>query len=326
VIHDGFNNNRNRVALDRVFAGAATHVTAELDVRFTSQGGNPADGFAMLFLPTSQYGVSGPGTGLSYVAEEPNVPNTFALGFDLYPEATQNDVSVHFGSEIANVNLTPAGINLDAGVFHHVKLDLVADGDAGSRVTVTITPDIFGNPGVPFTPIDNVLIPALRPYESRVEFAGRTGGLNLSADVDNLRLVYSSDTTSDFDGPGTPYTLFQGGSAPGPEVMSGGPDGDFLRIVHDGVNDNNNRVAFGRTLSGAAPNIRAEFPAAIRPTALRSCCCPRRSMGLTAWGPVPRLPPRSPTCRARSPSVSICIPVSTMSRPIGTERKSPTSP
>ncbi|MBN2474267.1 MAG: CotH kinase family protein [Pirellulales bacterium] len=216
LIHDDTGGNVNRITFDRVHAGAAPRVVADFDFRLHSNN-SPADGFSFLLLPTSTYGDSGPGTDGSYASEEPNVPGAFAVGFDLYPESSGvNDVSVHYnGGEVFNVTLSNGQIDLDAGVFHHAHVELV-EAPGGARVTVTLTPNISGTPVVA---INDVLIPGFEPYESRVEFSGRTGGLYVDADLDNIEVAFgaASDTIAyeDFD-----LTARRGLLQPGENVLA----------------------------------------------------------------------------------------------------------
>ena len=198
LIHDNVTSNVNRVSFDRVLEGPATRVVANFDFRMHSptNPNYPADGFSFLLLPTSVYGTSGVGSDGSYVSEEPNLPNTFAIGFDTYPnESGVNDVSVHWnGVELRNVRLTNGQLNLDAGVFHRVHVELI-EVAGGMQVTVTLIPDIAGTPGTPITAIDHLLIPGMQPYESRVEFSGRTGGLFMNVDLDNIGVQFDPQIT-----------------------------------------------------------------------------------------------------------------------------------
>jgi hypothetical protein len=78
-----------------------------------------------------------------------------------------------------------ADINLTSGNFHHAKVSLVHVA-GGARVTVTLTPNINLTPGTPYTPINNLFIPGLNAFNNRVQFGGRTGGLNMNVDLDNI--------------------------------------------------------------------------------------------------------------------------------------------
>ena len=176
----------NRVAFDATVdtlnPGGLVH--ADFDFRVTNGAGpGLADGFSMLLIPTAVHGGFGAGLAVP-TAEEPNVAGVIAVGFDFHPG--QNDASLHFGSEIINVDVNPAAIDLAAGVFHHAKLVLE---DRGAQVlaSLILTPNALGVAGAPITAFSNVVIPGLTDlYSYRVEFAGRTGGDTLILDIDNV--------------------------------------------------------------------------------------------------------------------------------------------
>jgi hypothetical protein len=192
LVHDGAAGNINRVSFDRELVGPAQRIVADFDFRLSSSDPNhPAEGFSFLLLPTAVYGDDGPGTVTGYDSEEPNLLETFAVGFDTSPELSGvNDVSVHFdGSQRLNVQLSNAQIDLDAGVFHRARIELV-EAAGGMEVTITLTPDIFGTPGPPVTVVDHVLVSGLEPYESRVEFSGRTGTQHMDVDLDNIEVEF----------------------------------------------------------------------------------------------------------------------------------------
>jgi len=191
LLTDGANNCANGLAFRQTAPGLFQTIVADFDFRITSSINYPADGFSFLLIPTALYGTSGPGVNVaSQPAEEPNYPGAFGIGFDVYPHDQVNDVSAHWnGSELVNVTVPTSTLDLAAGVFHHahVKLEHVS---GGARVTVTLTPDINGTPGPTYTPITNFFISGLDPFDCRVQFAGRTGGLNLSLDLDNCAVQF----------------------------------------------------------------------------------------------------------------------------------------
>jgi hypothetical protein len=191
LINDGVNYQGNAVAFQQTVTGSFPLIIGDFDFRITSPD-DPAYGFAFMLVPTAVYGASGPGAFRAYAeVEEPNYTNVFAIGFDLYPHSSQNDVSAHWnGTEFQNVTIPRSTIEMVSGQFHHcqVRLEYAPE---GAYVTVVITPNInMPPPGSPFTVINRLLIPGLPQYEARVEFAGRTGGLNMSVDLDNIDVQF----------------------------------------------------------------------------------------------------------------------------------------
>ena len=196
LVTDGANGNLNGLAFRQTAPGLFDHITADFDFRILDAEGDPADGFSFLLIPTSLYGTNGPGANVSsFVAEEPNLPGVFGVGFDVYPRyEPRNDVSVHWnGAELQNITMPDASLNLTAGVFHHARVTLQFV-PGGARATVTFTPNINGAPGSAYTPISSFFIARLNPYDCRVQFAGRTGGLNMSVDLDNIAVQFVPPT------------------------------------------------------------------------------------------------------------------------------------
>lgn len=193
LVHDTNNGQQNSVAFDRQQDGnaaAGTGVTADFDFRITNAAGEPADGFSMLLIPTSLYGTTGPGAAATvpgFVAEKPNAPGVFGVGFDVYNEGGDfNEASLHYdGTLSASQNIDPAAINLDAGVFHHARLELRLNAGV-VLATLRLTPNVFGAAGTPVTVFQDQPINGMSLYDYRVEFAGRTGGLDISVDLDNI--------------------------------------------------------------------------------------------------------------------------------------------
>ncbi len=67
-------------------------------------------------------------------------------------------------------------------------------------------------------------------------------------------------TTHDFDTVETQFTASTLNSGPGATVTGGGPDGNFLRLVHSGSTSvTRNRVAFSQTASGPYARLTADF-------------------------------------------------------------------
>ncbi len=191
LLSDGLNGCANSISFRQTAPGLFEKIVADFDFRITSAANNPADGFCFLLIPTSLYSTNGPGVNTAtQAAEEPNYPGAFAIGFDVYPHNQRNDVSAHWnGSEAVNVTIPVSTLDLAAGVFHHAKVTLehVA---GGARVTLTLTPNINGSPGIPVSPITNFFIGGLNAFDCRVQFGARTGGLNLGLDLDNCNVQF----------------------------------------------------------------------------------------------------------------------------------------
>lgn len=69
----------------------------------------------------------------------------------------------------------------------------------------------------------------------------------------------------DFDRPGSPYTATQCVAPPGPEVVAGGPSGNFLRLATSAI-PNQNSIAFDGGVSVGDELVVADFDMRISPT------------------------------------------------------------
>jgi len=192
LLYDGVNDNVNAITFNQTAPGRWPTIQAEFDFRLTSADA-PADGFAFMLIPTAVYGTNGPGYTTPIEFEEPNVPGVFAVGFDVHPHSSPNfvnDVSVHWnGTEQTNSRLNLAMVDLASGNFHRCRIVLTYV-PGGAVVAVFITPNI-GIPGISIRPIVT-FVPGLNPFDSRVEFAGRSGALNMSVDLDNINALFTT--------------------------------------------------------------------------------------------------------------------------------------
>ncbi len=176
LVTSGDGNRSNSIAFDRTEIGSGiNHITAQFDLSVTSG----ADGGAIAFLNTANYGTTGTGpTGLGW--EEPALTNSFGLGFDNWnnggADPNDNHISPYWnGTKLADV--TPAVAWKDVG-FQTVTVDIEFR-TKGAVATVR-----FGSTQVARTFF------AGSPYESRVLFGARTGGVTSNFDVDNVNVTY----------------------------------------------------------------------------------------------------------------------------------------
>jgi len=192
MTHDGVNSTSNGYAYHMTDPGLYSTINAGFDFRITSTD-RPADGFAFVLLPTGIYGPAGSGAYVPGTAmEAPDYPGVFGVGFDIYPSET-NLVTAHWdGAQVDAAPVEPAAVDFVAGVFHHVDLSLEFVTD-GANLSVDLTSDVHGASGPTITAFDELFIPGLAPYEYRVEFAARTGGLNASIDIDNINVTPTRD-------------------------------------------------------------------------------------------------------------------------------------
>jgi len=192
LLYDGVNAAANAITFSRVASGPAQSISADFDFRITSAVHNPGDAFAFMLIPTALYGTNGAGVNLATpTGEKPNFAGVFGLGFSVSPHAQVNDVSAHWnGEQVVGATVPTTAIDLAAGVFHraNVALQYVT---GGARVTLTLTPDINGTPGPAYSPITDLFIAGLNPFDCRVQFGGWTGGLSMGLDLDNCTFEFA---------------------------------------------------------------------------------------------------------------------------------------
>jgi exo-beta-1,3-glucanase (GH17 family) len=210
VLYDGVASHLSSAAFDRAAPGPFSRIVAEFDFRMLGDGNN-GDGFSFLLLPTSRDGTSGCHKYyyLNLLAEEPNLADTFAVGFEIcddwpcssYPA---NRIYISWDGKWypdgGPIEVSPNDVNLDSGEFHRVRIDLISCGDEDTGlVTVLITPDIYdANHPPAVTVAENVAIGdaahPYKPYENRIEFAGRNGvDANTNTDIDNIYVSYTTE-------------------------------------------------------------------------------------------------------------------------------------
>jgi len=252
----------NHYTYDRTDVGAFDNIDASFLFRIASTN-DAADGFHFMLVPTADFGPSGDGPNPT--AEEPNWPRTLAIGFDVYPANSVNDVSLHWdGFEHVNDRVPAAAVDLDAGVFHRAEVSLRRVGNS-SIAKLTLTPDAFNTSSVPHVAVESI-VPLMLPYENRVQLGARTGARFADMDIDDLNVTvsnlyspiifgYTDRLKQYFDVVGlTSFVSAQHSTTdlthfrPGPLPRYDGDDrGVYLRLIHDGVNTCRNSIAFDHT-------------------------------------------------------------------------------
>jgi hypothetical protein len=234
LLHDTFNDVFNSCTFARTAPGLFQTITADFDFRMANSANNPADGWTFMLIPTSVYGTNGQGINFNGIGvEEPNFAGVFAVGVDVYPHGTQNDVSVHWNaSEKLNVTMPRPAYELVNNQFHHMKV-ILQHVAGGARVTVTLTMNVNGSPSAPYTPIDNLFVAGLNPYDCRVQFGARTGGLNHALDLDNINVQFTPGELAyeNFDVTAATSLLVPGTNVLAIQGLNASPsDSDFLIV------------------------------------------------------------------------------------------------
>ncbi len=182
---------RNAVAFDRVADGPHDVVTLTAKLRVLEGG----DGGAFVFLNTAEFGAQGPAPFLPSVVE-PNLRKTFAVGIDVhnpkneemfgpwgnYMGKPEREISLHWDGREILKRLAPEEFR---GDFSDLVITL-RHVIGGANVTVEL-----GGAAV----YDEVFMPSVLPYESRLAIAaGTRGDASTEFDVRDIEFTSTSPT------------------------------------------------------------------------------------------------------------------------------------
>jgi exo-beta-1,3-glucanase (GH17 family) len=206
ILYDGSFSHFSSAAFDRTAEGPFDTIVIQFDFRMYSAG-NGADGFSVLLIPTSINGQTGcQKHGSSFNAEQPLLRDTFGVGFEICkqwpcsgPDAANRiyiswDMSWYPGG--SPIEIPVGDIDLNSGKFHRARIEICCPDGNTALVNVGLTPNIYDtNHPDSIIVAENVVIGKFadfyKPYESRIEFAGRNGGLTTNADIDNIYTSYA---------------------------------------------------------------------------------------------------------------------------------------
>ncbi len=180
LIHNNQGSQRNTVVFDQAQDGTNTGLRNVdgflISFDFAADGGpTPADGFSTRILPTATYGTENFGTD-GNGAEEPNFPGVLAFGFDYFGNGGDVHASIHLNGERTFLAISPGTLNLNDGMFHSVNISGVED---GADILIDFTIDGL-------TVADDFRVTGYSLTDSRLEFAGRSGGSTMTVDLDNV--------------------------------------------------------------------------------------------------------------------------------------------
>jgi hypothetical protein len=192
TVTQAVNSQNNFVTFDVAESGPAA--TFSFDFRIEAPATPSADGISFTLADTNVVGASGPLGSAPFTPEDPALAGSLGIGFDTWSNqgaydnpavptgSNYQEISVFWNGALVNriddTRLLPVPLTLDDAQWHSVAgsvdfaggtLDLVVDGQAIHS---------------------SLAIPGLAPYQSRVMFAGRTGGENELALVDNVNVRY----------------------------------------------------------------------------------------------------------------------------------------
>jgi hypothetical protein len=186
-----FGGLHNFVPFNQTDPGTFAVSTFAFDFRIDRLGGGGADGISFSYLDTATHGTTGT-VGALFTAEDPAAAGVLGFGFDTYGNGgafdandfagNYSEITVFFNgvivSRVDDTRALAAPFDLKDGAWHRVNgtIDF-----AGAKVSLSVdTIPVF----------ENVDVLDLVPFESRILFAGRTGGSSERAGIDNLSVLY----------------------------------------------------------------------------------------------------------------------------------------
>jgi hypothetical protein len=190
------NDQHNFVPVDQTDPGLFPVSTFSFQFRIDLLGGGGADGLSFSYLDTALYGVSGGIGAPLFTAEDPGNAGVLGFGFDTYGNGGANDANLN-GPDYSEISLFLNGTlvsRIDDTRVLPTPFNLKDPAVPSPWHTAKGTVD-FQNAKVSLSvddiPVfDNIDVPGLVPFDSRVMFAARTGGANERASIDNLNVQY----------------------------------------------------------------------------------------------------------------------------------------
>jgi hypothetical protein len=182
------------IAWNQVGANA-TSVKLEFDFKMSADGGGEAaDGFGIGFFKTSVHGATGPANpGVGAEWETPGagngMPGAVHIGFDIYGGTEGNNIRI---SGPANPKVVLRNFfvprQLNSNLFHRAIITAVASGSS-TLFNVDLIMDVNGA-AEPIEAARGVIIPGfnLMTEEFRIIAGGRTGGVTVRGEIDNVVL------------------------------------------------------------------------------------------------------------------------------------------
>jgi exo-beta-1,3-glucanase (GH17 family) len=207
ILYDGFPVHFSSAVFDRTAEGPFDTIVIQFDFRMYGPDANDdADGFSVLLIPTSVNGPNGcqQHGHNNFYAEQPKLSGTFGVGFRICknwpcsgPDAA-NQIYISWDKQFypngTAIDIPVDDIDLNSGKFHRARIELCCTDGNTALVHVSLTPNIY-DVDHPVSIIKDVVIGdanhPYKPYENRLEFTGRNGGLTTNADIDNIYISYA---------------------------------------------------------------------------------------------------------------------------------------
>jgi hypothetical protein len=190
LINGRLNDQLNSVAFAQKAPGLFDSIVADFDFRWKGTG-EGTERLMFLLIPVAQYGAGGAGIDLASFREnkDPRLPGVLGIQLLHSVESGQKALTVHWDrAKRASADLPSTAFGQRA--FHHAQVRLQHN-EQGALLSITLTSDAEGASRKIITPVSQLLIPTLRPFQPRVQFVGRIGHSDQTIDLDNVRVEFT---------------------------------------------------------------------------------------------------------------------------------------
>jgi hypothetical protein len=189
TLNTAANDQNNTAAFDVSDPGTKPGANFSFTFRVAAGTVPTADGFSFSFANTSNFGSSG-GITPTFPGEEPNAAGILGFAFDTWnnvedPGGDGTDltqIALHYNGALVtavdDTRLLPTPFSIDDGQTHNV---VGSANFAAGTVSLSVDGQSIFN---------NVAVPGLVPIESRIMFAGRTGGENELVQITALNVSF----------------------------------------------------------------------------------------------------------------------------------------
>lgn len=191
----------NSVAFPQTLPGAPASVRLEFDFRIKAGGGNPND-LIFAFIPTKDFGVTGPGLNLKAFANggQPDPRGALLVHLEIDPAGQRSRLYVSPGTE-SRLELPVQEASLGWRFYHHGVMQ-VDFAEEQAVLTLRVLTDSRGGSGRELVLADRVKLPGLRPFATRLQVIAHSRANLVTVDLDNLQARWTPSAGSlseDFD-------------------------------------------------------------------------------------------------------------------------------
>lgn len=179
-------NQVGSIAFPNVVDSLSDSTETEFDFRWRGSG-DGTQRLVWLLIPSSAYGPRGSGIDLTAYREskDPKFASVLAVQLLHNMENGQKALTV-FWDRVRRATVPLSSVELNPGAFHHAKIRL-RFAEVGAWLDVTLQSG--SQPGRAAVPvISQLLIPGMRAFAGRIQFAGRIGHWDQTIDLDNVRI------------------------------------------------------------------------------------------------------------------------------------------